>query len=255
MPPPIPNPDKTPSFSAARLRRLAELEDWHFWFTARRSLIHRLIRRHLRQGPAVVLDVGCGTGSMLTALAGDGHRVIGVDYRREGLRGIRSNLPSALLAQADAIRLPVRPDSVGLLLLLDVLEHVPDDQALGEVRRVLRPGGKAIIAVPARAGLWSYRDDDAGHLRRYSSQQLLALAGAAQLEVCEVRYFLFFLLPILALARMLGRRGPGWRDFEERRIPVLSELFGLVSRLEVRLGEVVSWPTGSSILAVVARPG
>lgn len=248
-----PEPDAPPGFSAARLARLAELEDWHFWFLARRDLIRRLIRRHLHRQAAFILDVGCGTGSILAELSRDGHRVMGVDSRREGLRRIGPTLPSALLAQADATLLPLRPGSADLVLLLDVLEHVPDHLALEEVRRVLRPGGKAIIAVPAFTKLWSYRDVGAGHRRRYSREQVLALARGAGLEVCEVRHFQFLLLPILALSRWLGRKGPWWRDLEERRIPLVSKLLVLISRLEVRLGALVSWPAGSSILAVLAE--
>jgi len=246
-------PDAPPGFSAARLARLAELEDWHFWFVARKDLIRRLIRRHLHQQPAFILDVGCGTGSMLAELSRDGHRVMGVDFRREGLGRMGPALPSSLLAQADATHLPLRRGSADLVLLLDVLEHVPDDLALEEVRRVLRPGGKAIIAVPAFTGLWSYRDVGAGHRRRYSREQVLGLARGAGFAVCEVQHFQFLLLPILALTRWLGRGGPWWRDLEERRLPVLSQLLVLISRLEVRLGAFVTWPAGSSILAVLAK--
>jgi SAM-dependent methyltransferase len=140
------------------------------------------------------------------------------------------------------------------VLLLDVLEHVPDKRALEEVRRVLQPGGKVLISVPAFDWLWSYRDVDAGHRRRYSRGQLLDLAREAGFEVCETHQFQFLLLPILAFTRWLGRRGPWWRDFEERRLPVVSDLLVLISRLEVRLGAFVRWPVGSSILAVLADP-
>jgi SAM-dependent methyltransferase len=235
------------------LERLAELEEWHFWFLARKDLVRRLIERHLHQQRGFVVDVGCGTGSMLAELSRDGRQVMGVDSLREGLRRLQPGLPSALLAQADATHLPLPAGSAELVLLLDVLEHVPDHRALEEVRRVLRPGGKVIIAVPAFAGLWSYRDEAAGHYRRYSREQLFALARGAGLEVCEVQHFQFLLLPILALTRWLGRRGPWWRDFEERRIPLLSDFLVLISRLEVRLGAFVSWPAGSSILAVLAQ--
>ena len=251
---PQPTTDALPTFSAARLARLAELEHWHYWFLARVELVRRAIQRHLGNREAIILDIGCGTGSFLSALTDDGHRVIGVDYRREGLLQMRPNLPTALLSQADAMHLPLASDTLELVLLLDVLEHVRDDQAIAEARRVLRTGGSAIVTVPALAWLWSYRDEAAGHLRRYSRKRLSDLATDANLEIREIRHFHFLLLPVLAISRLLGRRGPWWRDLEERRIPLLSNLMALVSRVEVGLSEFVSWPVGSSILAVFSKP-
>ena len=251
---PLPTTDAPPTFSAARLARLAELERWHYWFLARAELVRRAIQRHSGNQRAIILDVGCGTGSFLSALTGDGYRVIGVDYRREGLLQMRPDLPMTLLSQADAIQLPLASDTLELVLLLDVLEHVRDDHAIAEARRVLRPGGSAIVTVPALAWLWSYRDEAAGHLRRYSRKRLSDLATSANLEIREIRHFHFLPLPALAISRLLGRRGPWWRDLEERRIPLLSDLLALVSRVEVGLSEFVSWPAGSSILAVFSKP-
>lgn len=242
------------SFSAERLRRVAELEDWHFWFVGRRALLHRLISRNLLNKDGLILDIGCGTGSLVRGLLGQGHHVLGIDVRPEGLRRVGALTPDSSLVQADALCIPLSAGSVDLVLMLDVLEHVADRAALEEISRVLRPGGKAILTAPAMPWLWSYRDEDAGHIRRYTRGQLHALAASASLVVVETRHYQFFLLPLLILTRFAGRKSPRMRDLEEQRFPLISDLLTLVSRAEVWWGRFIRWPIGASLVAVCRKP-
>jgi hypothetical protein len=69
--------------------------------------------------------------------------------------------------------------------------------------------------VPAMPWLWSYRDEDAGHLRRYTRRRLNRLLVGAQLRVREMRYYQCLLFPLVAVTRLFGRKRPGLRDFEE----------------------------------------
>jgi SAM-dependent methyltransferase len=241
-------------FRADRLRRLKELEGWHFWFVGRRRLLARLIPLNLVHEPGLILDIGCGTGSLVLDPPLSGHSVVGLDRRPEGLGAARREAPLAPLIQADAGSLPLRAGTVRLALLLDVLEHVPDRPVMQEIYRVLRPGGRAIITTPAIPWLWSYRDEDAGHLRRYTRNQLQALAGSSSLRVVGTEYYQFLLLPLLLLTRIAGQKGPSWRDLEERRLPLASWLLGLVTRLEVWLSGYVRWPAGSSLVVVCEKP-
>ncbi|MCP5477943.1 MAG: methyltransferase domain-containing protein [Rhodanobacteraceae bacterium] len=65
------------------------------------------------------------------------------------------------------------PDgSAGIACAFDVLEHVDDDTGLREMHRILRPGGRLLLTVPAHRWLWSRRDELAGHQRRYSRSLL-----------------------------------------------------------------------------------
>jgi ubiquinone/menaquinone biosynthesis C-methylase UbiE len=98
-------------------------------------------------GDEPVLDLGCGNGLYLRELDGRAHRasVIGMDLSAGMLPAARAQSPAPLLA-GDAQRLPFRADSFGCVLVMHMLYHVPDqDRALGEVRRVLRPGGVALV--------------------------------------------------------------------------------------------------------------
>jgi SAM-dependent methyltransferase len=134
-----------------------------------------------------VLDVGCGEGrhAVGAALAG-ADRVVGVDRDPDRLRAARADYaeyadgtPGSFL-RGDALRLPVPDDAVDIVLCAEVLEHIPDyEAAVGELRRVCRPGGMLAVSVP-RAGpervCWWLSDDyhevEGGHVRIFRRSEL-----------------------------------------------------------------------------------
>ena len=237
-----------------RLKRIAEMESGHFWFVGRWRLVERLREKHIGARRPRVVDVGCGTGRNAERLTAEGFDVVGLDRRREQLPAARGGGPQALFAQADATSLPFAPGAFGAALLLDVLEHVDDAALLSELHRVLAPGGLAFITVPAVPWLWSHRDDAAGHLRRYTRRTLEAALRASRLEVVEIRSYQCVLFPLVVLMRMLGRKRPLARDLEDRPLPALNALFTRINIAEVRLGDSVRLPWGSSLVAVGRRP-
>lgn len=236
-----------------RLARLMEIERWHFWFVGRRMFLESLIRRYQLNIRRSILDLGCGSGSLVETLTRRGHWVVGVDVRSEGLSATRRSSAEALLVQADATHLPFRSDAFDMVILLDVLEHVDEERVLLQLHSVLKLAGLVVISVPAFPWLWGYRDEGAGHLRRYRRRHLVRVLSNAGFEVIELRYYQFFLLPILFLTRFLGRRRPIFRDLEDRPLRLVNALFGLITRVEVKLGQFFSWPAGSSMVAVCRK--
>jgi ubiquinone/menaquinone biosynthesis C-methylase UbiE len=241
-----------PGFRRDRLQRLSEMERWHFWFAGRRELVRCLVHRHLDPGRRL-LDVGCGTGWQLESMLREGHRAVGLDLRPEGLAAMRDASREVDLVQGRATQLPLRSASFDAVLLLDVLEHVEDRAALREVHRVLREGGVALLSVPAFSWMWSYRDQDAGHLRRYHRRQLAQLLVDGGFRVLQVCYYQCLLFPVVLLSRLLGRRGPGWRNLEERPLPVLNAALSWLNRWEGRLGARVPLPFGSTLVAACRK--
>ena len=250
--PSIPHPPST--FSPARLGRLAEIERRHFWFVARRRLLDALLRGAVPVGSERALDVGCGTGANTAVLRSHTRSVVGLDYRPEGIATARQqHCEDASFVRGDSARLPFADRTFDVVTALDVLEHVDDEAALEEIVRVLRPGGAIIVSVPAMPWLWSYRDVDAGHRRRYVRRGLLELFRKSGLEVRRLNYFQCLLFP-LVLTRVVSRKSRVARDREDAPAPMVNSVLSWISRIEVRLSQVVTWPFGSSLVAVCRKP-
>lgn len=230
---------------ADRLERLATIERDHFWFDARRRVVAHACRG-LAVGPdAVVLDLGCGTGQML--------RDLELSDRSFGIEPLALTHPSpALPMMSGAIeRLPVRSHAVDLVLALDVLEHVDDREALIEIGRILQPGGALVLTVPAHPSLWSFRDDDAGHLRRYTRRTLRASLDEAGFAIDRCSAFHGTILPLIAASRVTARWSQRRRDAEDQPPAVLNHMLRRITGVEAALAERgVRPPIGSSLIAI-----
>ena len=243
-----------PAFSPARLGRLAEIERRHFWFVARRRLLDALLKTTVPGGSARALDVGCGTGANAAVLRSHVRGVVGLDFRPEGIATARrQHCGDASFVRGEAARLPFADRAFDVVTVLDVLEHVDDEAALEEIVRVLRPGGAIIVSVPAMPWLWSYRDIDAGHRRRYARRGLLRLLRKSRLQVHRLNYFQCLLFP-LVLTRVVSRKSRAARDREDAPAPIVNSVLSWISQIEVRLSQVVTWPFGSSLVAVCRKP-
>ncbi len=249
---PPPSPTANSSFSPDRLARLGEIERWHFWFIGRQTLVKQFLEKYLSGGVSL-LDIGCGTGWMMEQLIRQGYQVTGLDFRLEGLQATRERLSKALLIQADATYLPIAEAAFNGIILLDVLEHVNDVLLLKQANHLLKPGGIAVISVPALPWLWSYRDVAAGHRRRYTRRHFRQLLAESGFKIMEIRYYQCLLLPITILARILGREDSRLRDLEDRPSPVLNKTLAGINRIEVKLGNFIAWPWGSSLLTVCKK--
>lgn len=192
------------------------LEDRHWWFTARRTLLSRALLRFLPRTPRRVLDLGCGTGGMLDCLhqqygssstGGDtGAEIIGLDLEPVALHFSRQR-GHRFLVQASATALPFPDNSFDAVVALDVLEHIPDHQsAAREIARVLAPGGMVFVTVPAYQSLWSGHDVALMHQRRYLAPEMGALLSDAGLSVRHLTYAVSMLLPVVWVIRRWQRR-------------------------------------------------
>lgn len=235
------------SFPADRLRALRALEANHFWFVARRELLERTLEAALPER-ADVLEVGPGTGRLLGWLASKGRRCIAVDQHAAP----DGPLPGVEWRLGDAVALPLGDATVDAVLLLDVLEHVDDRVALGEAARVLRPGGQLLVTVPALPLLWSFRDEAAGHLRRYTAATLRARLRESSFSIERLFGYQVSLLPLLVAHRLLAPHAAATREREDHPRPWLNRALVWWNRLDSRLSERLQVPFGSS-LVVLAR--
>jgi SAM-dependent methyltransferase len=126
----------------------------------RQNLMHPI--RWVPPEAGALLDVGCNAGELLgycRALYPE-MRLAGVDVNSNILEKVREYLPGADLHTAGAESLPLPDASFDCVTCIEVLEHIPPDlraRALGEIRRVLRPGGRLVLRVP-HAGAFAWMD-------------------------------------------------------------------------------------------------
>lgn len=191
----------------------------HPWEQARLALVHRLIRRHVRLQPGdVVFDIGCGDTFVAEQLARhypDVHfNAVDSNFTGELIDAFRARLtvPNlSLFASLDSV--PVSKPAA-LALLMDVIEHVPDDAAfLGGIcgRPFVGDQTRLLITVPSFQSLFCSHDRFLGHYRRYSGTTLRALFSRVKLRCDEGGYLFLSLLPVRVL-QVLRERVAGSSD-------------------------------------------
>ncbi len=227
--------------------RIGQLESWHFWFTGRDQLVRNLLRRYGATSP--VLDVGCGTARFVNQLNSQGWSAVALDV-------VAPTEADGNAVIGDATALPMRSSSVATVLARDVLEHVDDGQLVSEIHRVLCPGGILVALVPAWPSLWSTRDVDAGHLRRYTRRTLRRVLTDGGFTIQEMRGYQFALLPLAAASRLAERRG-GRKSaaHENNPSPLVNRVLTKVNSVEASFANsaLLRPPTGTSLAVVAVR--
>jgi SAM-dependent methyltransferase len=240
---------------AVEQARMKRMEEEYWWHVGRRYLIRRTLEQHLPAGDLDVLDVGCGSGRNLQLLGQFG-RVQGVEPEGPGLDACRADgLTNVVAGSADAIPFP--DASFDLLTSLDVLEHLDDDDAgVAEIHRVLRPGGHALITVPAYRFLWSVHDEALGHRRRYVASEVHNLLNNHGFTLVRRTYAISFALPAILAFRVaqglfppLHERGASYVEVGAGPNWLLTQALKLESRVLGRM----DLPLGASILALARK--
>ena len=233
-------------------------EEEHWWFRAKRALVLAMLRRHGRAGGRG-LDVGCGTGGMLQALAGAGHRRwVGTDAEPLALAFARKRALSRLVT-ADALALPFPSGAFDACLCLDVLYHRAvgsDAAALAECHRVLAGGGLLVVTDSAFAWLRSAHDDAVHGRRRYTRGELVARIRAAGFTPVFASYTYCLVFPAIVAFRWVRRlRGPGTGEGSDV-FPLPRPLTAVLLAVQALERGLLRWmplPFGSSVLCVARK--
>jgi SAM-dependent methyltransferase len=157
---------------------------------------------------ATIVDVGASTGYLLEDLSAafPGADLVGIDLVPSGLRKAHDAVPGARLLRADARSLPLASGSVDALVSANVLEHIADDRAaLADFARVLKPGGRAVLVVPAGPGTFDYYDRFLDHERRYARHELAEKGRQLGLEVIEDTYLAALVYPAFWAVKRYNR--------------------------------------------------
>jgi SAM-dependent methyltransferase len=233
--------------------QMAALDQRHWWYRARREVIAALIRRRVQPvRGARILEVGCGTGHNLAMLGEFGSvDALEVDETARELAQQRLGQPAFSAPLPELAGIPER--HYDLVAALDVVEHIPDDgAALEGIARLLKPGGKLVLTVPAHQWMWSAHDVVNHHQRRYSKAGLKRLIDGSQLKLQTIGYFNSLLFPV-AIAERFASKMRGKEDADLSLPPEpLNQALERVFAAERALIGRVPLPPGLSLFAVAS---
>ena len=183
---------------ADEINKLCDLEDNHWWYAERRSILKNLVRKYKLQGKA--LDIGAAGGGNTQVLSAHGLDATALEFDNSGIQVCKFRGVACI--QGDAREIPLGDETLDVVMAFDLLEHVIEDTlVVKEMFRTLKPGGIMLIAVPTGKDLWSAHDVAVDHVRRYDRGELRALIDTQNFEVLEHWSWNIVLRPIVKMRR------------------------------------------------------
>jgi SAM-dependent methyltransferase len=233
--------------------RMAEQDQVHWWYVARRKILAALIAREAGLPKnARILEIGCGTGHNFEMLKSFG-RLDALEVDDE-VRALACKRLGSEVGGARLPDLPGVPDGrYDLVALLDVLEHVDNRvESLRSIAAKLAPGGKILVTVPAYQWMWGAHDLANHHKLRYSKKGLRRDAEAAGLEVRKLGYFNSLLFPLAAAVRILGKLSGRTSSDDHMPPRPLNAMFEKIFGLERHVIGRMPFPAGVSLFALLS---
>jgi len=178
-----------------------------YFFGPRQYFRQTLLISYIKKGNNLVLDAGCGNGSLSFRIAKRGNKVIGVDIKKENIdfcNNVKQSLRIKNLnfMQMSLTDITFKDKLFDVVISGEVLEHIKDDnKVVKQFNRVLKKGGQCVISVPQNPDLWSVEDDWVGHIRRYEKEELINLLEKNGFRINKINsigfplvraYFYFF---------------------------------------------------------------
>jgi len=230
------------------------LERSHWWFTGRRRLLKTLLSFLKIRRDSTVIDVGCGVGSNLTLLKSMGFKVIGIDSEIYSL-SFAKKLSGVFLINGNLLRLPIKSNSIDLIVATDILEHLNEDTiGIKEIHRTLAREGMVVLTVPAFEFLWGTQDVVGMHKRRYSKKEFLRKLEHEGFTILKSSYFNFILFtPILFARRMIRLLGLKIASENEINFPLINFFLKAIFSLESFILRYFPFPLGVSIFCIAQK--
>ncbi len=232
--------------------RYRSLFEKHWWWRARTKYILETLRRYRPPGGwSNILDVGCGDGLFFEHLK-----------RLGNVEGVEPCAELVDLENPDRNRIHIGPfdehfvpnKKYSLILMLDVLEHLPDPiAALRHAMDLLEPEGTFIATVPAFMLLWTNHDVLNHHFTRYTKGSFREVAKSAGMESVEERYLFHWMFPAKLGVRLIERALRLNPEAPVARDSWMNEFLYRISRLEQSSLSLLPVPFGSSLMVVGRR--
>ena len=166
------------------------------------------VRLYIRHPQSVILEIGCSSGFLIKDLVESFPKavVVGADVVKEPLYRLSRELPGVPLFRFDLLRCPLPDQSVDILIMLNVLEHIDDDVgALKKALNMLKPGGYLVIEVPAGSFLYDDYDRELCHFRRYDSTEIKRKLNEVGFEVVRHSHLGLVLYPAFVCIKLFSK--------------------------------------------------
>jgi SAM-dependent methyltransferase len=233
------------------LDELIAVEGSYWWHVAKRELASEVLQRYFPP-PGRLVEGGIGGGGNLSAFCRSGYEVSGFDIMEQSVEHCRT---LGLQAQVHDLQepWPLPPASTRAVVLLDVIEHVPDPvKVLRNAGDILEKGGGIVVSVPACPVLMGPWDRMLGHYRRYTARMLRQQAEAAGLRVAWQSYWNAFSLPPALVIRTAEKLLRYQRTAEFPRVSrLVNFLLVQCARFERQLLRILPLPRGLSLVGVL----
>lgn len=240
---------------ADEYKRLIEHGERHWWFRSTRPLLRQLVEPHLdRSAGNIYLDAAGAVGSTGGWLA-DFAPTVNADIEHVALQTSAQLVDNYKPVRCDLNALPFQPEAFSAVLCVTALCHRmnPDPAAIvRDFARITRPGGVICLMEPGGKRLWRGHDEVTHTGRRFSLEELRAMASAAGLEVVKATGAYTFLVPPAALMTRF-EKGSTTSDVGRHQSGLLGVLGGL-ARIERLLLRKISFPFGLSVIVVARKP-
>lgn len=233
------------------------LEERNWWFTARRHMVTRLIKKNGIPPDAKILEIGCAGGPLIRLLTEAGYtNIYGIDVSEDAIAMcVRREIHNVQVM--DGGKTDFSDGEFDLIIASDVLEHIEhDDQALADWYRILKPSGKIILFVPAFGFLWSGHDVANRHFRRYTKSMLLGRLKEARFRINRFSYWNFLLFfptfTMRGISRLLNKH-PEPKDQMYDVPPIVNGSLTALLKAENTFLGYADFPVGVSLFAEVTK--
>lgn len=241
------------------------IEDKHWWFTARRQILLKLIARIAppEKFPTLI-NIGCGTGGDLLYLS-NSYQCIGIDSSSRAVAAAKKYAPKASVILGNNFK-AVPPRQKGekrVWLFFDVLEHIKEEQDFfGDFSKIVEAGEKIVITVPANPKLWSSHDESFGHYRRYTVETLKKIWNDLPFKILLLSHFNSRLYPLIWLIRSIKNKidkntGQKETDFHLLPSPLNTLLYKIFYSEHKRILGIMDgdapYHYGTSLIAVLVK--
>ena len=208
----------------------------------------------------IVLEIGSSSGYLIRDLLNilPNVSVIGSDCFSEGLDNISKKYKIPLL-QFDLVNCPLPDSCIDVVVALNVLEHIEDDEAaLHQIYRILKPGGYAVIEVPANQDLYDFYDRELKHFRRYDMSELLDKSKRNKFEIQNHSHLGFFIYPAFRAVKLKNKTSSSSNTQElvksQMQPHFLSNLLlNFIMEIELFFGTSIQYPCGIRCLMTLKK--